>query len=523
MSLLGRILIAGTAVTAASCTEQHVLEVTRISPAEGPVTGGTRVTLDGAGFSSDVHVEIGGVECGAVSIDSDQRLSCTTGANGFRDGVADVVVVRDVSAVTLSGAFRYGCPWTTTNGRQSCGAAPPHVLAMDTVESFVTEMQAGHGFVSNVDGGGTSNLDDTTSFSRGDRSAYVETDGAGTPRTLARLGGPAVDMRGQMIKLWLRVENVASAAAIDLRLGDSGLQNYFRFRLRSVQGQQWMTDGDWVAFTVSWAPDNVTVVGTPDRSAITDISFRVVDDAAGSKVCLHVNGLALVPEPVDRYPAGVVTFTFDDDHDDMVGRAAPLLRAHDFTASAFVIVDTVGTAKHASVEELLGLQGEGWDVGAHAFTGVHHDARFPTLPLDVVEDDLVNSRAWLMSKGFTAYDHCAYPGGDFTNGGQNVLPLASRYFTSCRTIFERQRESYPPADLAKLRVFYVTNAATLESAKLAVDYARKNREWLIFVFHKLVDADPTVATEWPASSFTALVEHVAASGMPVRPISSVLD
>jgi peptidoglycan/xylan/chitin deacetylase (PgdA/CDA1 family) len=357
----------------------------------------------------------------------------------------------------------------------------------------------------------------------GDRSAYVETDGMGVTRTLSRIGGPAIDMRGHMLHVWLKVSEVTAATAIDVRVGDSGLANHFAFRLRSTQGQQWITDGEWVSLAVSWAPSNYAVVGTPSRGRITDISFRVQDDASGTRVRLAVNGLALVPEPVDSYPHGVVSFTFDDNYADMAEVAAPLLDAATFPATAYVIVEHVDRAGRTSLAQLRALHERGWDVAVHSFTSVNHDARFPTLDAALVEDELVDSRAWLMTHGFTGFDHCAYPGGDYTYGGETaVLPIVERYFTSCRTIYQRQREAFPPSHPHKLRVFYITSETSLATALAAVDHARAHREWIIFAFHSLVDTPPEVRTQWLRRDFAALVDHVVRCGMPVEPVSRVL-
>ena len=59
-----------------------------------------------------------------------------------------------------------------------------------------------------------------------------------------------------------------------------------------------------------------------------------------------------------------------------------------------------------------------------------------------------------------------------------------------------------------------TQGATLEEA-------RENHEWLILVFHKLVAGTPAASTEWRTSDFQALVDQVAASGLPVETVTDV--
>ncbi len=487
--------------------------ISSIEPAIGSVGGGTRVTIEGSGLEG-ASIEIGGVACTEVKTDSSERISCLTGSRDFVEGTGDVVVSTDGGTATLPAAYTYRCLWTTSMGRVSCGAAPPTPVAEQPISEWITKFDVDHGFVADT---GAAELNDTADFALGSQAAWIETSGTGASITLSRSGMGPIDMTGQQIKVWVKVDRIDAADQIELRLGSGG--SYFAFHLQSGQGQQWMTDGDWVAYTVSWSPENYTVVGSPNRAAITDIAFRVADDRT-ARVRFHVNGLALVPEPVDRFPEGALSFTFDDGWDTMMLGAADLAR-HEFPGTAYVIIDYVGANDHVTLTNLEELHAAGWDIAAHAFTGQHHDARFPWLSGTVVEDDMVDTRAWLIEHKFRGYDHCAFPGGDFDLSGRDILPIASKYFASCRTIYQKQREASPPADPLKLRVLYVTNAVALPTVELAVDRAIANREWIILVFHQLVDA-PASTTQWRASDFTALVDYVAQSGIAVVPVSGVL-
>jgi peptidoglycan/xylan/chitin deacetylase (PgdA/CDA1 family) len=495
-----------------------------IVPAIGSVEGGTLVTIEGMGFVDGSSVEIGGLPCTTVSIAA-SSLTCTTASSDFVEGAKDVIATApDGATAMLPAAFTYQCPWTTTAGRRSCGAVPPKpAFAAQAVASWVTQFQAGHGFMANGPPSLGDDLDDTTQMVLGTQSAVLETNGAGALRTLTRSGLAPIDFTAQMPKLWVKLDNVTHATTLQVVLGSGGLTNQFRFSFQSTQGQRWTTEGDWVAFTLSWSPENVTTIGTPNRAAITDVQIRVVDDATGTPVRLHINGIALVPEPTTKYPDGVVSITFDDNFASMVSEGLPVLAAQGFPATAYVIVDQVDDPGRASLADLTALQDtNGWEISAHSYTDPHHAARFPNLTADVLEDDMVDSRAWLIANRFRGYDHCAYPGGDFTGGiGTNVLALARLYFSTCRTIYQGERETYLPADSAKLRVLYVTNGVTLARALTAVDNARAHREWIILVFHSLV-VSPAVSTQWSNADFATLVEHIASTGMPVKTVGQVL-
>lgn len=498
------------------------LAITAVSPAIGSVAGGTELVVEGHGFSSLTRVRLGPFECPIAALDSSERIRCNTTSTNFREGMQDVIVADTSQQAMLAGAFTYECPWTTSSGRRSCGAVPPSVTQPQTVSAWLTQFDAGHGFVANVDGAGASLLADTSDRVLGTQSAWIQTDGAGTPRTLSKIGMTPIDFTDQDLKIWVKIDNVAQLTTLDVSLGDNHLANAFRFRLRSTQGQQWMTEGDWVSFAIPWTASNYSLVGSPNRAAITDVMIRAVDDATGSPVRVHLNGLALVAQPITRFPKGVISFTFDDNFATMVDPASTLLAQHNFPATAYVIVDMLGSSNRATLAQLHGLAGSGWDISAHAYKDSRHGARYTTLTAAEVEDDMVDSRAWLITNGFRGYNHCAYPGGAFRSASSaDVLALAGRYFTSCRTIYQRQHETSPVSDARKLRVLYVTNTVTLESVKRAVDEAQTSREWLIMVFHDVV-ATPAVSTQWGTADFSELVDYVAASGVPVRTVDAVL-
>ena len=517
------VFIVGLVACGMSTSEPlEPLRLDAISPAIGSVGGGTRVDLMGDGMSADVAVTIGGVACTSVTSDSQSHASCVTGDAAFLEGPADVVVTRGGETQTLAGAYTYKCLWQTSSGRTSCGAVPPVTAAAQTVDSFITQFQGDHGFTASVVGAATSSMADTSDFTLGTQSVFVSTSGLGGTSSIARTSMPAIDFSEHMLKIWIRVDNIAHAAALDVQLGNSNFTNAYVFNLKSTQGQQWITDGDWVSFSLSWDGNDTSTRGAPSKSQITDIMLRVTDDATGVPVKLHANGLALVANPPQKYPNGVVSFTFDDDFATMVSLGKPLLDAHGFPATAFVIVDRLGFAGRATLGDLHALDADGWDIAAHAYTDVDHGAMFTNLSPLAVEDDMVSSREWLIDQHFVGYDHCAYPSGEFDEIGQtDVLPIAARYFTTCRTIYSRQYEAYPPSDPSKLRVFYASMNATLASAEAAIDDARLYGDWVIIVNHQLVDV-PASSTEWPITDFTALVAYVAQSGVAVDTITGVM-
>jgi hypothetical protein len=459
----------------------------------GSVEGGTLLTLNGSFPAANYTVLVGGVACTPVLKVDSATLRCTTGNRTVLEGDVDVVVTDESKQqVSLVKGFHYFCPWTWgPDAVRSCGAVPPrpapqeHVTAMVTTASSVT----------------TTNGDGVVAHSTEHLSA-------------------AVDFRDRMPKVWVKVDAVARAKTVELHLGSSP-SDYFNFRIVAKQTQQWATEGDWVSLSMPVAHP----VGHPDRAAITDIDLVVQDDGTGP-VTAQTNGIGIVDEPVAKYPHGVVSLTFDDGGQTQASIAAPIMKAAGFPGTAYVIVGHVAYSKaYMTVETIRTLQDDmGWEIAAHAASNSIHASGFPAVSTPDLEKDMVTVRAWLIANGFHGYDDCAYPHGFFT-GGSDVLGLARKYFTSCRTVFSTTPESVVPSDAEKLRVYLVAPTRPASSVIRAIDEAYANREWLILVFHNFTPVGkplPTTGSYWPESDFAAVIAHLQSTGMPVKTVGDVL-
>ena len=127
------------------------LQVTGVSPENGTLLGGTRLTIKGQGFSSGVTaILIDGVPATEVSNSNDTTANCTSPA-GRDPGSVDVTVQTSIDSATLPGGFRYNNPPVVLGvvppagfaygqltvsilgfGFSSNGAGPPTVLFGDT-------------------------------------------------------------------------------------------------------------------------------------------------------------------------------------------------------------------------------------------------------------------------------------------------------------------------------------------------------------------------------------------------------
>lgn len=97
----------GTAPPVVS-SSSAVLTVEGIYPAGGPSTGGTFVTITGAGFDSRTTVEFGGYVALQINVPDPWTLECVSPPSRF-EGCVDVVVETRTSRVVFNDGFCYDC------------------------------------------------------------------------------------------------------------------------------------------------------------------------------------------------------------------------------------------------------------------------------------------------------------------------------------------------------------------------------------------------------------------------------
>ncbi len=87
--------------------------VTRVSPATGPLTGATLITVEGTHFYGTPTVQVGSGPCSPVIRFSTTQLTCSTPATSSAGPVAVSVRNRDNQTGSMAGAFTYLAPVST--------------------------------------------------------------------------------------------------------------------------------------------------------------------------------------------------------------------------------------------------------------------------------------------------------------------------------------------------------------------------------------------------------------------------
>lgn len=175
----------------------------------------------------------------------------------------------------------------------------------------------------------------------------------------------------------------------------------------------------------------------------------------------------------------------------------------------------VGQAGYMTLAELRELHDRfGWDVAAH------HATPFTELSPEELERAVRDIQLFLEGHGFGAgARHLAFPLGKYDV--RRVMPVVRRHFQTAR-LASAGPETLPPADPHRLRVRNVLRTTRPEEIRAAARRAVTHREWLILMFHYLVDV-PSLDTEYAIEDFRRVVELLAAEESPVRPLSEVWE
>ena len=109
-------------------------------------------------------------------------------------------------------------------------------------------------------------------------------------------------------------------------------------------------------------------------------------------------------------PARPVVITLDDGYRDLYTTAYPILKAHGFTAVAYIVPNFVGWPQYVTREQVVELDRGGIEIASHTMS----HANLAKLSYGSVMYELVQSKSWLESLvGHPVVDF-AYPSGQFT-------------------------------------------------------------------------------------------------------------
>lgn len=438
--------------------------------------------------------------------------------------------VPDLSGTYLTPSAAASTYLASTQVPDASALFPPRNRTPRWVQpsSILTAFQSGHGWTSSG-AGATFNLNDTTDFISGSQAAKVTTAGTAAQANIRKFAGSVPDTTGKAIRLRIKVDDITHLNELDFYVGTSSLANAYKWSFFIGGGSTWITSGDWVNITLSFA--NATVLGTPARSGNTDLQLQVWDDAAGTAT-VHIQSVELIPDGSTVLPNGLVSVCFDDTYSSPLTQGAfGKMDSYGYPANLMTIVDQVGTVSHLTLQDLKNRVKFGWEVTAHAYTDANHTLTATGMTAAAFDADLRASKAWIVANGFHGSDGYAYPLGQFgkTTDNQATQNYVEKYFNVVRTTQNRTQETFPPANPVRLRAISSittfaggTTPTTLTQAGGTIERAKANSAWLVLIFHKIVSGVAAATTECNISDFNSIIDKINTQGMAVETIGSAL-
>lgn len=227
----------------------------------------------------------------------------------------------------------------------------------------------------------------------------------------------------------------------------------------------------------------------------------------------------------------VVTLTFDDQYENQWLYSVPLMQAHNFTGTYYVITSDTDNGFQCcmSWSQLNTLQSQGNDIGSHT---IDHPDNLTTLTTAQMTQEICGSRQDLVSHGITDPQSFAYPDGHYNATVESVVQQCG--FDNARTGGGISNSNttpttpfiapIPPADPYALRTIAVDGSGdeNLTDLQSFVNAASAHGGgWLPITFHDVCDASAadfsTCMSKYGSiqdTVFGQFLDWLAAAGQP---------
>ena len=204
-----------------------------------------------------------------------------------------------------------------------------------------------------------------------------------------------------------------------------------------------------------------------------------------------------------------ITFSFDDGYKNVYDLGMPILAPKNIPGVIYPITGPLERREDwvMNWNQIRELQNAyGWEIGSH---GINHQKLTALSPQDL-DNELQISKKALESRGLVIKS-LATPYGDHNN---QVLNLAARYYQSHRTV-QGTNNSFPYNDYL-VTSKEVSSSVSSEEVKKWIDKAISDQEWLVFLFHNIVEDNPG-RLDYKREDLQKIVDYVIST--PIRPVT----
>ncbi len=228
---------------------------------------------------------------------------------------------------------------------------------------------------------------------------------------------------------------------------------------------------------------------------------------------LITDNYSIRPYRYTGFHRGLVTITFDDGWEENVTTALPIMKEFRFRSNQFYATTFIENPRVPNARDILKLfKSEGHEIGSHSVT----HARLTELAGDEVTAELAGSQAFLEEYLGMPSRYFATPYGAYNPQVRNSI---MEHYAAHRTV-DRGFNSQDNFDVSRLKCQSVLDTTTPEQIAQWVEKAKKERLWLILLYHKVTD-DPKRYDTSP-EVFCEHMRVIRDAGIPVVTMSEAL-
>jgi peptidoglycan/xylan/chitin deacetylase (PgdA/CDA1 family) len=218
----------------------------------------------------------------------------------------------------------------------------------------------------------------------------------------------------------------------------------------------------------------------------------------------------------------MVSFTFDDGFLSTFTNALPVLSARDIPATAYVTTSWINSGTTGdnfpamNWDQVTQLQNQyGWEIGSHTVT----HPQLNTLPLDQVDQELVESKETLQSHGINATSF-ASPYGEVND---EVVTESLKTYNSHRGFVDRFDSRDNSYNNTNTKVQSIEESTSIDDVQSWIDQAMQTGQWLILVLHNVAENyDPNYQWTTTNSELGQIADYIKEIGIPTMTVNQVV-
>lgn len=257
---------------------------------------------------------------------------------------------------------------------------------------------------------------------------------------------------------------------------------------------------DWKIFSAHFnAFDEITSF----RIVINGVSAGQID--TGSFSVNKINS--------SKLSAGIVSVVFEDGWQSVAGVAQPIIANYDIQTTQYIISNAAAGSMSGYMDSdaVRLLKSEGHEIGSHSLS--HCDQT--ELDSHLAIKDAVNSKQKLEELGLGPITSFAYPLGRYNELTQLIY---SRQYKYILTSDSGYNDKY--FDETHIKSMGILDTTTESEFKSWLDYAKKNKQWLVISYHRVNESGAYNIT---SSEFDHQMKMVVDSGLDILPVSRAAD